>query len=501
MSHTSGGGDGDGEANGADNHDVEDFEHTSVRSDASNYNVVDMEVNELSNKRKGVENSPENDWQSVNRHRKVRRYGQQTDVGVSSMVSVMCSKPLPKQFELARLFKDNNVKGVSRVKYSHQHKILITFDSELNADFFVQCKTFCDLNWQCQKTSEVGMSYGVINNIEIDLTDKYILESLRCDGDVKLVSARRLNKRASDDDQSTSGWVKSESVRLGFEGSFLPSYVYIDYMRLKVERFIFPVTQCSRCWKFGHARLVCPSKKTVCPKCTKNHDNCETSSFRCVNCTGNHLALQKICPVYKKERKIRELMAEFNCTYRRALTLYVPPSPVPARDVSPAPVFNSANKTPISKPVESSNPAEPTINNLSTKSNPLWSQLFTSSSNDQKTPAKSKKRKSREVPRPRSSAQSVPDFDWYDDAAHSEVVDKEIHTGDISDTVKEKREARSKDLGFVRLLIRLKNIVFSEVCLEVKIQQAVSICAEWLVSKVVSSFSIDSLLNKFINGE
>lgn len=39
------------------------------------------------------------------------------------------------------------------------------------------------------------------------------------------------------------------------------------------------------------------------------------------------MALSRTCPIYLKERRLRELMAEFNCTYRKALSMYVPPEP------------------------------------------------------------------------------------------------------------------------------------------------------------------------------
>lgn len=39
------------------------------------------------------------------------------------------------------------------------------------------------------------------------------------------------------------------------------------------------------------------------------------------------MAMAKICPVFLKEKKIRELMAELNCSYKKALTFYVPPMP------------------------------------------------------------------------------------------------------------------------------------------------------------------------------
>ncbi|CAG4931650.1 unnamed protein product [Parnassius apollo] len=44
---------------------------------------------------------------------------------------------------------------------------------------------------------------------------------------------------------------------------------------------------------------------------------------------GKHVAMAKICPVFLKKKRIRELMAEFNCSYKKDLMLYVPPSPRP----------------------------------------------------------------------------------------------------------------------------------------------------------------------------
>ncbi|CAG4956134.1 unnamed protein product [Parnassius apollo] len=77
----------------------------------------------------------------------------------------------------------------------------------------------------------------------------------------------------------------------------------------------------------GSHSQVCPFKKTICPKCGGEYDNCDTKTFKCVNCSGCHMALARTCPAYLKERRLRELMAEFNCTYRRALTIYVAPTP------------------------------------------------------------------------------------------------------------------------------------------------------------------------------
>ncbi|XP_069354773.1 transcriptional regulator ATRX homolog [Maniola hyperantus] len=50
-----------------------------------------------------------------------------------------------------------------------------------------------------------------------------------------------------------------------------------------------------------------------------------TSEFEivsCVNCKGKHMAMYKECPTYLREKEVREIMTEKNCTYRNALKIY-----------------------------------------------------------------------------------------------------------------------------------------------------------------------------------
>ncbi|KOB69917.1 reverse transcriptase [Operophtera brumata] len=277
----------------ANNDDVNNLDATAVvvQENMDCSEIERLEREELNRKRSRTREGSSSDdgWNTVSRGRKlIRRSNQEVEEKIQ--IYVTCSSALPKQFALARLFRDNNINEICRVKYVHQYKILITFDQEADADQFIQCKAFLDLGWRCQKTSEVGLSYGVIKNIDLDLAEEDIIKNLSCD--VEIVSAKRLNKRKYKEDIAV-GWEKCEAVRLAFKGASLPAYVFIYDMKVKVDPFVFPVTQCSRCWKFGHTRLQCPSKKVVCPKCTKSHENCEKTSFRCVNCTGSHMALEK----------------------------------------------------------------------------------------------------------------------------------------------------------------------------------------------------------------
>lgn len=86
--------------------------------------------------------------------------------------------------------------------------------------------------------------------------------------------------------------------------------------------YMFPVTQCSGCWQFGHIIKYCPTRKKLCPKCGDNHENCDTTDIKCLNCKGAHLVLDKSCPSYLKERQIRIIMCEEQVPYRNALRIY-----------------------------------------------------------------------------------------------------------------------------------------------------------------------------------
>ncbi|KAJ2948161.1 hypothetical protein O0L34_g9969 [Tuta absoluta] len=278
-----------------------------------------MEVENSTVKESNQDDGHNLEWREVTRAKK-----RKTD---NCNISISCLEQLPKQFALAKLFTQLAITNILRVKYVNAYKAIITFENEESAEKLISSQDLIQKGWRIQKSWEVGISYGIIRDIDLNLNEKEILECIRSSNQAEVLSAKRLNRRKSD----YTGWTESETIRLGFKGGSLPRYIYIMNMRVQVEPFVFPVTQCARCWRFGHTLKMCPSTKVICPKCTKKHPNCETTTFKCVNCAGAHMALVKTCPAYLKERRIREIMSEFNCTFRKASMMYVPPD-FPARE-------------------------------------------------------------------------------------------------------------------------------------------------------------------------
>lgn len=259
------------------------------------------------------EENDDANWTTVGREK--RRKVEKIDICISSI------EKLPKQFALAKLLHSENILGIDRVKYINPFKVVISFNDILRAEKLLICQHFKDKGWRLQKTWEVNSSFGIIKNIDLELSEEELLKCIQeCNEPSEILGVKRLSRRCSE-----SGWIQSETVRICFKGNNLPAFIKMFNLRVAVEPYVFPVTQCSRCWRFGHTIKLCPSLKVICPKCGNNHNNCEATTYNCVNCKGPHMALVKSCPAYIKEKKIRSLMAEFNCTYRRALTMYVPP--------------------------------------------------------------------------------------------------------------------------------------------------------------------------------
>ncbi|XP_039760327.1 uncharacterized protein LOC120633957 [Pararge aegeria] len=230
-------------------------------------------------------------------------------------VIITSKEILPKQMALAKLLRAENIGNILSVKYKSPYKVLVEFSDTRNAEKLLTNKKFADSDYRCQLTQEIQLSFGVVRNIDMEVQESEMIGIFESEYEILSIKRlRRFNEKRE--------WIESESVRVCFKSSTLPSYILIYGCRFKVETFTFPVTQCSGCWNYGHSRKFCPTKRIICPKCGKQHPNCETKLYTCINCKGSHMALDKTCPVFYKEKEIRKIMCEENCKYRKALFVY-----------------------------------------------------------------------------------------------------------------------------------------------------------------------------------
>ncbi|XP_037294140.1 uncharacterized protein LOC115454983 [Manduca sexta] len=226
----------------------------------------------------------------------------QTPFAEKYVISMTSKEILPKQFRMAKLLQAENFQNIVKIAYKGPYRVFIHFGDKLNAEKMLNHEKFTTMGYKCHMTNEVTISYGIVRNVDLDFDEKEAMEILKCEQEI--VSFKRL-KRLSGEGK----WVDCETVRLGIKGSTLPPYVFGYECRFKVEPYTFPVSQCSGCWKFGHLIRACPENKILCPKCGEKHKNCDTNTFKCINCKGPHMALFKGCPMFVKEKEIRSIMS------------------------------------------------------------------------------------------------------------------------------------------------------------------------------------------------
>lgn len=426
-------------------------------------------------------------------------------------ICITSAEKLPKQFSLAKFFDKEKIVGINYVKYINAFKVLVRFGNLTDAEKLMSNNNIKEKGWKVYKTWEVQSSYGVIRDIEPELSDEELIESIKSSNGCKILSVKRLLRRNT----SESGWLPSETVRLCFSGSSRPEYITIHNLRVRVEPFVFPVTQCSRCWRFGHVVKFCPSIKVICPKCGKNHANCETTTFKCVNCQENHMSLAKLCPVYIKEKKIRALMSEFNCTYRRALTMYVPPFSHRSNNLPTSYNGNKEINHNIYTNILENNIKANEVNELINKRKQRSSSEQITSESDSSISSKPNacplaeketctlngaRSRTEGWPslRPRRHRGKPSGTELYlntQDRDYVNTIEVEVNNKQTDSVPQSVSNPMSE--SFQDLMNKIKNIIFSKRCSWIeKVKKIICMFVEWGVSTIMHRFSELSLFNK-----
>lgn len=180
------------------------------------------------------------------------------------------------------------------------------------------------------------------------------------------------------------------------------------------------------------------------------------------------MSLVKICPAFIKEKRLRNIMAEFNCTYRQALMIYVPP-----KEDEPDENYNKGNN-PVSSihdknlfPKLATPRRAPLVDHLTVETEAVIHHE--EECIRYKIPPRPKKTRTR-----RRIEEETDDFDYQFPA-------EEEPKQNVESERKENRDSGK----FSELLSRLKEILFLRgMSFQAKINSAVKSCVEWLISVV-----------------
>lgn len=357
-------------------------------------------------------------------------------------ISLTSLKVLPKQMALAKLLKSENIQNILRINYKSPYKVFMHIAKKEDGEKLIKCQKFVDLGVRIQFVNQLNLSYGIIKGVDLELNESEILESLETT--CKIQSVRRL-KRISQDRE----WVDSETVRVCFESPTTPEFILAYGCRFRVERYVFPVSQCSNCWKFGHMKKFCPTKKIRCPKCSKEHENCETDRIVCPNCKGPHMALDKTCPAFLKEKEIRNVMSVENISYRKALEIYL----------------QNNNKSSMVVAIEDS---DERTEDSQTTLNKTYSSAVQSTTTTQEVLANDRQIQNQKVVRSkqknknkdgRENQTTFMETEWETCSMEDEIIESGQKNGQSEKEEAEKKKKRK--FRFVEIFIKIKEIICS----------------------------------------
>lgn len=95
----------------------------------------------------------------------------------------------------------------------------------------------------------------VVRNISLETNTREIVEFGEINGNIKILHARRLNRKISKDEKIE--YVPSTTILLTIDSTILPRHLHLELIRYDIEPYKAKPRQCFNCFKFGHLKKTC----------------------------------------------------------------------------------------------------------------------------------------------------------------------------------------------------------------------------------------------------
>lgn len=154
----------------------------------------------------------------------------------------------------------------------------------------LKCTELCGIPVKVYSAFPRPCAIGIIRDVDDDLSEDDIAQHLRSP-ETRVMRILRLGK--------------SDTLKIVFGGSKLPSYVYLGHVRHPVTEFKERPLQCLKCFGYNH-RAVCCRKSEVCGRCGEAHASteCKSSQEKCVNCGLLHAVTSTECQKWRHQVRI-----------------------------------------------------------------------------------------------------------------------------------------------------------------------------------------------------
>lgn len=239
------------------------------------------------------------------------------------------------------------VKGVMAIQRINANKIAVIFKQYNTANNFINNNTFLDkYGMKAYIPAAQIEKIGIIRFVPANISNKELYTKLT--SIYEIIGIRRFTKKVGHER------VPLQTVSITFLSNVLPDNVQYDLFSYRVFEYVSPLQQCFKCFKFNHSAKICNGKQR-CSICSGEHlykDCDKPNEICCVNCSGPHLSISKLCPI--KIKKITEKKTKItyaSAAQTKTTDVDFPPLPLlktPVQNVKP--VYKSVNKIVNNKP-------------------------------------------------------------------------------------------------------------------------------------------------------
>lgn len=168
---------------------------------------------------------------------------------------------------------------------------------------------------------------GVVRMVDTFFSEEYLLQAIDCDRQV--LSVKRMYRRKPGENGEIEK-IARQMVIVSFLGTTLPQCLKINGVNFPIEPYRYPVVVCGICLRYGHTSTQCKSTKKRCKNCGGGDhvaSDCESEGSFCIYCQNNeHPSISKRCPYFLKQKRIKQIMADQNLSFKEAETIEKNPS-------------------------------------------------------------------------------------------------------------------------------------------------------------------------------
>lgn len=217
-------------------------------------------------------------------------------------------------------------KSITDIKSVGVNRVKVILNSFKAANELVGNKLLRDKGYIAYIPTFFNHKKGIVRMVDTYFDEEFLLREIECDK--KVTEVKRMKKRVVGEN-GVAKLVDRQMIIVSFAGTTLPVSLRINGVNFPVEPYVYPVVQCFRCLRYGHTSKLCKNTTDQCHKCAEDHKgaDCPNEYLFCVYCkSGEHASVSRKCPVYVRQKHIKEIMSIQNVSFKEAEKIEKNPS-------------------------------------------------------------------------------------------------------------------------------------------------------------------------------